>query len=66
MHEPEEHTHDQPAIREALWRQENDPEYHDLTLIVQSLSQTPLERLAANEAFVDFLLSVRPEGPLVD
>ncbi len=57
---------DEARIREVLRRQEIDPEYHDLTLIVQSLSQTPLERLAANEAFVDFLVRVRPSGPLVD
>lgn len=36
------------------------PREDDLALIVQSLSQTPLERLAANEAFVDGLLSIRP------
>ncbi len=53
-------------MREAIRRHQEDPEYHDLTLIAQSLSQTPEERLAANESFVDFLCSVRPEGPLVD
>jgi hypothetical protein len=36
---------------------------HDLTLITQSLSQTPEERLAAKEAFVESLLSVRSGRP---
>ena len=57
---------DDDAVWEAIRRHQEDPEYHDLTLIAQCLSRTPEERLAANEAFVDFYLSVRPDGPLVE
>ena len=57
---------DEGAVLEAIRRHQDDPEYHDLTLIAQCLNRTPEERLAANEAFVDFYLSVRPEGPLVE
>lgn len=57
---------DEAALKEATRLHQDDPEYHDLTLIAQCLSQTPEQRLAANDAFVAFLWSVRPEGPLVE
>jgi nitrate reductase assembly molybdenum cofactor insertion protein NarJ len=66
MSRPADEIVDETAVLEAIRRHEEDPEYHDLTLIVQSLNQTPEERLAANEAFVEFLSIVRPEGPLVE
>lgn len=59
-------TPDEAAVREAIRRHYEDSEYHDLTLIAQCLSQTLEERLAANEAFVEFLCSVRDEAPLVE
>jgi hypothetical protein len=53
-----------PELKEALQRQE-DPEAHDRSLIVERLAWTPEQRLAANAAFLEFYLSIRPDGPLI-
>lgn len=52
------------ALQEALERQ-RDEEAHDRGLIVERLAWTPEQRLEANAAFLLFLLSVRPQGPLL-
>lgn len=52
------------ALRRALANQASE-DAHDLGLIVERLAWTPEQRLDANEAFVNFYLSVRPEGPLI-
>lgn len=64
--EPPGEAIDEAAVWEAVRRHQEDPDYHDLTLIAQCLRQSPEERLAANEAFVEFLCSVRKEGLLVE
>jgi hypothetical protein len=51
-------------LRRAL-RSQQEPESHDLSLIVERLGWTPEERLEANAAFLRFYLSIRPEGPLI-
>ena len=53
---------DEDALRKALMLHAEDPDYHDLTLIEQCLRRTPDERLATNAAFVELVLSTRPEG----
>jgi hypothetical protein len=56
---------DEEAVREAVLRQQREPEDHDLSLIRERLRWTPEERLEANAAFIRWYLGVRPEGPLV-
>ncbi len=53
------------ALREALKMQDDDPEAHDRSLIVERLAWTPEQRLEANAAFLRFYFSIRPEGPLI-
>jgi hypothetical protein len=53
------------AVRQALLRQQEDPDEHDRSLIVKRLAWTPEQRLAANAAFLRFYLALRPAGPLV-
>ncbi len=55
---------DHEAIRRALLTQ-SDPDADEASLIRERLEWSPGERLAANDAFVGFALSVRPEGPLL-
>ena len=52
------------AVRNAL-KQQVEEDVHDRSLIVERLGWTPEQRLAANEAFLRFYLSVRPSGPLI-
>ncbi len=52
------------ALRKAL-AQQQDPDAHDRSLIVERLSWTPEERLEANAAFLRFYFAIRPEGPLI-
>jgi hypothetical protein len=56
---------DEKAVREALLRQQQEPEDHDVSLIHERLRWTPDERLEANATFVRWYLSVRPQGPLI-
>ena len=60
-----EHTVDEEAVREAVRRQHEDAEDHDISLIRERLRWTPEERLEANAAFVRWYLSIRPQGPLI-
>lgn len=48
---------------EALAPRDDDD--HDRGLIVERLAWTREERLQANEAFLRFYLSIRPQGPLI-
>ena len=56
---------DEVAVREALRRQQEDPDDHDRSLIVERLAWTPEQRLRANGAYLRFYLKVRPDGPLI-
>lgn len=56
---------DAASLREALRRQQEDPDEHDRTLICAGLAWTPEQRLEANAAFLRFHLNIRPEGPLI-
>jgi hypothetical protein len=56
---------DEEAVREAVRRQQQEPEDHDISLIRERLRWTPEERLEANAAFVRWYLSVRPQGPVI-
>lgn len=55
---------DEAAVRAAL-RQQEDPDAHDRSLIIERLAWTPEQRLEANAAFIRFYLKLRPEGPLI-
>jgi hypothetical protein len=54
------------VVLEAIRRQQVDPDDHDLSLIAQSLSRTPEERLNALEEYLEFVHLARPGGPLVE
>lgn len=56
---------DEEAVREAIRRQRQQPEDHDLSLIRERLRWTPDERLQANAAFVRWYLFIRPRGPVI-
>ena len=61
---PSGFAHDDAALRSALAKQA-DADADERSLILERLRWSPEERLAANAAFVNFVLSVRPEGPLL-
>jgi len=56
---------DEAAVQEAVRRQHEDPEEHDLSLIAERRRWTPDERLEANAAFVRWYLAIRSQGPLL-
>jgi len=53
-------------VERALRRQREDPDDHDLGLIVERLARTPEERLLDLQSMLKLLAEVRPDGPLVD
>lgn len=59
-------TIDAAAVREAIRRQQESTDDHDLSLIVERLQRTPGERLRDLQSLLAFIERVRPGGPLVD
>jgi hypothetical protein len=55
---------DETAVQDALRRQIEDPEDHDVSLIEKCLSLTPDERLQRLTSWVAFVESARPIGRL--
>ena len=55
---------DETAVRDALRRQIENPEDHDVSLIEECLSLTPDERLQRLTSWVAFVASARPIGGL--
>jgi len=55
---------DETAVQDALRRQIEDPEDHDVSLIEECLSLTPDERLQRLPSWVAFVASARPIGGL--
>jgi len=55
---------DETAVQDALRRQIEDPEDHDVSLIEECLSLTPDERLQRLTSWVAFVASARPIGGL--
>ena len=55
---------DETAVQDALRRQIENPEDHDVSLIEECLSLTPDERLQRLTSWVAFVASARPIGGL--
>ncbi len=51
---------DETSVQDALRRQIEDPEDHDMSLIEECLSLTPDERLHRLTSWVAFVASARP------
>ena len=51
---------DETAVQDALRRQIEDPEAHDVSLIEECLNLTPEERLQRLTSWVAFVASARP------
>jgi hypothetical protein len=51
---------DEPSVRDALRRQVEDPEDHEMGLIEECLSLTPDQRLQRLTSWAAFVASARP------
>lgn len=60
-----DHSWPDDDVLRAVLAQQHDDEAHDRSLIVERLTWTPEQRLAANAAFLRFYLAARPSGPLI-